>query len=97
MLTSRKDGCWKYELRGALPAGEVSRSSSLVVLPYFDIVITKRPRAILGTVDQTGRKSFLFFRRLTWMRWMRPVHGSSIMVLAIISLENTSATNSLPL
>lgn len=93
MLTSRKDGCWKYELRGALPAGEVSRSSGLVVLPYFDIVITKRPRAILGTMGQTGRKSFLFFRRLTWMR---PVHGSSIMVLAIISLENTSATNCLP-
>lgn len=92
MLISRKDDCWKYELRGALPAGEVSRSSGLVVLPYFDIVITKRPRTILGTMGQIGIKSFLFFRRLTWMRLMRPVHGSYIVVLAIISLENTSAT-----
>lgn len=96
MLISRKDGCWKYELRGTLPAGEVSRSSGLVVLPYFDIVITKRPRTILWTMGQIGIKSFLFFRRLTWMRRMRPVHDSYIVVLAITSLENTSATNCLP-
>lgn len=83
MLIGRKGGCWKYELRGALPAGEFPKSSGLVVLPHFDIVITKRPRVTLGTTGQTRIKSFLFFRRLTWVG---PAHGSSIMVLVIISL-----------
>lgn len=56
------------------------------------MVITKKPRATLGTTGQTGIKSFLFFRRLTWLG---SAHGSSIMV--IISLWNTSAANCLSL